>query len=147
MLQQQKKQTETTKTTPTLANDPNLEALVKATPEHDEVTYILNRAADYLELHGWIRGKLVTERVGGPTCLLGAVGRATWGDDAMPNNNCDLTWYNTPASRRINATLKSLGYSVVEGGFPSGWNDNTCRSKEDAVAVLRLAAEYKGGLK
>jgi hypothetical protein len=83
----------------------------------DPVTAQLWHAADIIDNRGWIQGALCNSS--GHLCMLGALRWAARGPDTRA------------AELRIMAIVR----------MPvSAWNNTICRSKEQAVAMFRLAA-------
>ena len=81
---------------------------------------VLQKAADIIKSGGWIRGRY---KRGNCYCMLGAIGAAA---------NIE------PYSSEILPLTKAV--RVVTDDWPGIFNDNRCKSKEDAIAALEIAA-------
>ncbi len=109
--------------------DPKWQRRLDEITPSDRISRTLNAAADIMEEHGWC-GKGAY----GPNeeiCLVVAISRTfpnrrTFEDDRV-------CW---EAHARLQAYLSP--FAII------GWNENICRSKEQAVAALRGAAFAKG---
>lgn len=78
---------------------------------------ILYAAADYIRTHGWLRGEAGDH--GGPRCISGAIWSVT---------RDDVPW--------LLPTLLS-----VTGDNPARFNDKHCKTADDAIAALEIAAD------
>lgn len=86
---------------------------------------VLNRAADYIEAHGWTRGAYDRD---GRVCLLGAISKAR-------------SSASTP--ERLAGTLacmEALHRTIGCRGTLTRWNDAQ-KSRKPVIAALRAAAQ------
>ncbi len=106
---------------------------------------VLDHAANLIDEWGWARSHFVGSK--GAMCHLGAINAAA--GFHVHEQNGDGTWdfrvrdvagegrlaYEAQAyDRRV--TADPAGYQTI-----TGWNDTACKSKREAVAKLREAAE------
>jgi hypothetical protein len=99
----------------------------------DEVGQVLLSAADYMDQHGWCQ--YLSRNGDGNVCIQGAI-------EAMQRIDASQQNISFQALCRLNEHLKRTEPSFAMSA-PSEWNDNRCRSKEQAVAALREAAFVK----
>jgi hypothetical protein len=110
---------------------------VPTTPEG-----VLCRAADYYtQGHDWIRGDYGTEE---GACLVGACLWAVGVDPVAYDEGADdLPPLVVQAAERLAERLDLEPFDIAQC-LVVEWNDSECKSKEQAVSVLRAAA---GGCK
>jgi hypothetical protein len=94
---------------------------IEVLPESDEVSWVLERAADALLRHGWTTG--VTFDPSGSMCVRGAILRASENREQSLHDH---------AEDRLG---RYLGVDSVVA-----WNDGTCGSMWEAMRALRAAA-------
>lgn len=85
--------------------------------------FVLLKAADYIDGHGWCQGAIADEE--GRVCAVGAITMVTGGLDA-------------PMGTRLDVELLLYKY-LGEIPVPD-WNDRPERTKEQVTAALRSAA-------
>jgi hypothetical protein len=85
----------------------------------------LERAADYIEVHGWTRGGWEKR---GRVCLLGAL------EHTVPH-----------PERHIAAEhLRQYVSALIDGWISvPNYNDRLCKSKQEAMRTLRAAAHWQ----
>jgi hypothetical protein len=83
---------------------------------------VLRGAADYIREHGWLRGRQGQD--GGPRCMVGAM----W-SIGLADMNID-EWF------KLGALTKVIGGEDV-----LLFNDDHCKTANDAIAALEIAAD------
>jgi hypothetical protein len=91
---------------------------------------VLNKAADYIEEHGWAR--LAFETEDGKVCISGGINRACGSTDALLYDG-HIGW--RPKNEAREALTKHLGRNFVE------WNDLVAQSADDVLHELRICAK------
>lgn len=99
-----------------------VEAPVKLEPWQEQ----LLRAAQYIRVHGWARGRTKNSQTG-QVCLAGAVIYS-----ATTSNLGGENWKNI--APRLEAIL---------GRHPVNWNDQVAENKEEVIFLLERAAHSK----
>lgn len=95
----------------------------------DEIGQVLERAANIIKEHGWVRGAFYREGQG--FCAIGAI-RAAAGHD--PGT---IGAYK-PAMQRLATLIGALngkGQTMI-----GNWNDGKATNKEEVIAALQAAA-------
>lgn len=118
----------------------------------NEIADILNRAADYIEKHGWHQDDLVSQ-VDGSVCALGAIGMSTQSIHLSYMNSWEFypdalqdesTIYQaiTQLAKTVSEKHGSrLGYSTLSWLDIGTWNDAVDTTKEEVLDTMRLAAQ------
>jgi len=148
MLQKQKHETNQP-ATPTVTDDPRLQEVaskvqdliktIEAETPANPYSEIFNKAADYIEKYGWTKGRLQKGTGRGPVCFVGAIGKAVFGEDAIPNES-SRAWYILDAVRFANRTFIP-GFGTIHN-----WNDslvNEPEAREKVIKELRNLANLK----
>ena len=98
-----------------------------------EVADVLERAADYIDEHGWCQERYTTDGV--KCCAAGAINMVTTGDPGITRvNEYHIARY---------VALETLGDVIEENdgwGSVSEWNDHPGRTQAEVVAKLREVA-------
>lgn len=105
--------------------DPKWEA-----PVIDKTSTILHRAADLIEQRGWCQNSLQDFK--GRMCSIGAI--------QMAESNAKMT---TQAAVKLSNYIQKM--NIDRWGLVANWNDAKGRSKEEVVATIRAAADWKVG--
>jgi hypothetical protein len=109
---------------------------------------ILDDAIAYIESHGWCRGAYFRpaykDRHAGPACLIGAL--RTPGTSRTTEELYPLRARINKAIRATNRNPEALDRLDEPGGIEF-WNDKWCRSKEQAIRVLRRAKAMTSAMK
>ena len=111
------------------------EPIVEVIVEVDESLGVLERTIEWLESHMWMRRRYHGYVHGREAaCLVGAM-RQVAGDKPW-------TPAQMKAYERLRRAVLETGIHVPSGGVES-WNDVRCKSKAEAIAMLRRAMHVK----
>lgn len=103
-------------------------------PYDTDVARALDKAADYIEQHGWIQFTLFNEKA---ACALGAIYMAS----GSGRNYLNVVGLETVKAmvKHISPRLKPIQVYMASGVL-CAWNNNPWRTKEEVVATFRDAA-------
>jgi hypothetical protein len=90
---------------------------------------LMDRAADYIDAHGWLRGEAANHR--GEVCVLAAL--ASVGGDSAAT----LAFIE----ESIIVTTPQPLYASLHGWRIAKWNDNVCADQYEAAEFLRNQAK------
>lgn len=100
----------------------------------DEIGRVLERAANIIKEHGWVRGTLYREGQG--YCAIGAIQAATGHCPGSIGAHAQPTY--KPAMQRLATLIGALnekGQTLI-----GNWNDSKATNKEEVIAALQAAA-------
>jgi hypothetical protein len=103
------------------------------------ISEALNKAADYIEVHGLFKGDFYDKASVAPAppcCGWGALRAAIFGDPRTKARDIDTA---SPEVSSLYADCKNKTDEVVAGFFPR-FNDRETTTQADVVTVLRKAA-------
>ncbi len=88
---------------------------------------VLDRAADYIEQHGWCQGEFSKN---GAVCVSGAISRVL-----------GVEFYR--ADNRVYDAKNAFARHLKSDDPPCVWNDEDGRTQEEVIATLREAAKVQ----
>lgn len=93
---------------------------------------VLEAAADYMEDHGWTRGQFERR---GRVCLRGAI-------SLVPRGGISVSGAITKLERYLHLNYMQ-DHIPSQGDIIVNFNDDRCKSKKQAVRILREAASWE----
>ena len=106
---------------------------------------VLDHAATLIDYWGWCRSDYIGSK--GAMCHVGAIEAAAGYTThyQYPDGTWDLEWVDDESARALVRAATAYDVKAIGEMWIVGWNDTTCKSKEEAVAKLREAAELARG--